>query len=397
MRTSPVRTITLGLSEPHPLPVTVIERARTILQDASRQFNEAGYEVQTVRLSARSVFDDLAGWSAGDLLRYVRDLQHMLDDAGLGFCSLGTVQVTRPGFPLAQLDMLADMLISTSVLNMTVQLATLEHGLRAEAALPTAAVIKRLAAETEEGQGNFRFAMLACVAPGAPFFPAAYHAGPASLSLGLQGAGIVTRALQAHRDTNEQPIDLVHITELVRAGIQGYAIPVVALGQALAQEHGVLFGGIDLSPAPMGADSIVSALELCGYGPLGSPGTLAVAAALTRALKTTELPTCGYCGLMLPVLEDAGLGMRWDEGYVNAQQLLLYSAVCGTGLDTIPLPGDCSAEAIAHLLLDVATLAVRLQKPLSARLFPAPGKRVGERTTFTSPYLTNTLIRDFKG
>jgi uncharacterized protein len=166
------------------------------------------------------------------------------------------------------------------------------------------------------------------------------------------------------------------------------------LGQALAQEQGVLFGGIDLSPAPMGADSIVSALELCGYGPLGSPGTLTVAAALTTALKTTGLPTCGYCGLMLPVLEDAGLGLRWEEGYVNAQQLLLYSAVCGTGLDTLPLPGDCSAAAIAHVLLDVATLALRLQKPLSARLFPAPGKRVGERTTFTSPYLTNTEIRD---
>src|SRR5438876_2295218 len=293
MRTSPVRTITLGLSEAHPLPVTVIERARTILQDASRRFNDAGYEVQTVRLSTRSVFDELAGWSAGDLLRYVKELQRMLDDAGLGFCSLGTAQGTRPGFLLEQLDVLADMLISTSALNMTVQLATLEHGLRAEVALPTAAVIKRLAAETEEGQGNFRFAMLACVAPGAPFFPAAYHAGPASLSLGLQGAGIVTRALQAHIDTTERSIDLAHITEWVRAGVQAYATPVVTLGQALAQEHGVLFGGIDLSPAPMGADSIVSALELCGYGPLGSPGTLSVAAALTCALKTTELPTCG--------------------------------------------------------------------------------------------------------
>jgi uncharacterized protein (UPF0210 family) len=168
----------------------------------------------------------------------------------------------------------------------------------------------------------------------------------------------------------------------------------VALGQELAQEHTLQFGGIDLSPAPMGADSIASALELCGYGPLGSSGTLSIAAALTSALKTTELPTCGYCGLMLPVLEDAGLGRRWEEGYVNVQQLLLYSAVCGTGLDTIPLAGDCSAGTIAHLLLDVATLAVRLRKPLSARLFPAPGKRAGERTTFTSPYLTNTVIRD---
>jgi uncharacterized protein (UPF0210 family) len=394
MLISPVRTITLGIAEAHPLPATVIAHAKTILQHASKRFNEAGYEVQTVRLSTRSLFDDLADWSPVDLLRYVKDLQGMLDDAGLSFCSLGTAQVARPGFPLERLDLLADMLIATSALSGTVQLATLEHGLRTEAALPTALVIKRLAQETQEGQGNFRFAMLACVAPGTPFFPAAYHAGPASLSLGLQGAGIVTEALQTHRDDTSQAIDLAQITHRVRAAIRAYALPLVALGQELAQEHALQFGGIDLSPAPMAADSIASALELCGYGPLGSPGTLSIAAALTGALKTTELPTCGYCGLMLPILEDAGLGRRWEEGSVNVQQLLLYSAVCGTGLDTIPLPGACSAETIAHLLLDVATLAVRLQKPLSARLFPAPGKQAGERTTFTSPYLTNTIVRD---
>ena len=294
---------------------------------------------------------------------------------------------------LDRLDLLADILVSTSALSGTVQLATIEHGLRQEAALPTAFVIKRLAQETEEGQGNFRFAMLACVAPGTPFFPAAYHAGPASLALGLQGASIVTEALQAHVTTTTQALDPVAITQWVREALRTYALPIVQLGQQMAQESGLLFGGIDVSPAPMGADSIASALELCGYGPLGSPGTLSIAAALTSALKSTELPTCGYCGLMLPVLEDAGLGQRWEEGYVNVQQLLLYSAVCGTGLDTVPLPGSCLAETIAHLLLDVATLALRLQKPLSARLFPVPGKGVGERTAFTSPYLTNTVIK----
>ncbi|HYT36776.1 MAG TPA: DUF711 family protein [Ktedonobacteraceae bacterium] len=48
---------------------------------------------------------------------------------------------------------------------------------------------------------------------------------------------------------------------------------------------------------------------------------------------------------------------------------------------------------MAHLLCDVATLALRLNKPLSARLFPVPGKKAGQRTEFTSPYLTNTLVR----
>lgn len=394
MLTSPLRTLTLGIAEPHPLPVSVIEHAKTILQAATTRFTDAGYEVQTQRLSTRPLFDDLADWSPNDILQYAKDLQSMLIDAELSFCSLGTAQVTRPDFSLDRLDLLADILISTSALSGTVQLATLEHGLRTDAALPTALIIQRLAQETEEGQGNFRFAMSACVAPGSPFFPAAYHAGPTSLSLGLQGAGIVTGALQAHVDTTTQALDPANVTQWVCVALQTYAFPIVKLGQEIAQKYGIDFGGIDLSPAPLGADSIASALELCGYGPLGSPGTLSIASALTSALKSIELPTCGYCGLMLPVLEDAGLGQRWEEGYVNVQQLLLYSSVCGTGLDTIPLPGACSAETIAHLLLDVATLAQRLQKPLSARLFPVPGKRAGERTTFTSPYLTNTIIKE---
>ncbi len=393
MPTPPVRTITLGIAEAHPLSTKVLERASKVLQQATLRFASAGYEVQTVRLSTRPIFDDLADWSSSALLSYVRELQQMLDDVGLSFCSLGTALAARPDFPLERLDLLADLLAVTSALNATVQLATTEHGLRGEAAMPTARIIQRLAQETEEGFGNFRFAMLACVAPGSPFFPAAYHAGPASLSLGLQGASSVAEAL--HTDVPDAPaiVNPGHITQRVRDALREGATPVVALCQQLVQEHHLLFGGIDLSPAPLGDDSIVAALEAGGYGPVGSPGTLAIASALTAALKSTGLPTCGYCGLMLPVLEDAVLGRRWEEGYVNVHQLLLYSAVCGTGLDTIPLPGNSSTEAIAHLLLDVATLAVRLQKPLSARLFPVPGKQAGEHTTFTSPYLTNTVVR----
>src|SRR5256885_10494652 len=93
---------------------------------------------------------------------------------------------------------------------------------------------------------------------------------------------------------------------------------VVMLAYELVAAHGLIFGGIDLSPAPLGEDSITAAMELCGYGPFGTTGTLAVSAAVTAALKNTgmlslpALPTCGYCGLMLPVLEDAALGRRWE-------------------------------------------------------------------------------------
>src|SRR5205085_10065183 len=266
MHTSPIRTITLGVADAHPLTSEVIKSAATILQHASMRYSEAGYEVQTVRLSTRPMFDDLADWAAADLLNYVQELQHMLDDVGLSFCSLGTAQAARPNVPLERIDLIADLLASTNALNATVQIAAEMLGLRAGAALPTAQVIRRLAHETEEGFGNFRFAMLACVTPGSPFFPAAYHSGPASLSIGLQGANIVTEALRPYAQGETTPIALAHISELVKTALTEYATPIVALAQTLAREHNLVFGGIDLSPAPMGEDSIVSALELCGYG-----------------------------------------------------------------------------------------------------------------------------------
>jgi hypothetical protein len=95
---------------------------------------------------------------------------------------------------------------------------------------------------------------------------------------------------------------------------------------------------------------------------------------------------------MLPVLEDAVLAQRLGQGLLSVQDLLLYSAVCGTGLDTIPLPGDVSPEQLSAVLLDLAALALRLDKPLTARLMPIPGKRAGEPTEFDFPYFANSRI-----
>ncbi len=114
--------------------------------------------------------------------------------------------------------------------------------------------------------------------------------------------------------------------------------------------------------------------------PLGSPGTLAAAAFVTGVLKEARnhLPTVGYSGLMLPVLEDQILADRAAEGLVTIDTLLLMSAVCGLGLDAVPIPGDVSLRQLEGIILDMASLAVRLDKPLTARVLPVPGKQAGE-------------------
>ena len=392
MSKAPIRTVTVGIDTPHPLPASTVLNAIALLEQARTRYTDLGYDVQTLRVSTRPLLSDLGDWSTDALFAYAQQLQRICTSNSLDYCSLGPVDGTQSPHLLKRLDLIADLLIANPSFNMTVQLATAQHGLYAAGASATARVIQRLAHETDEGFGNFRFAMLACVQAGCPFFPAAYHTGPLSLSLGLQSAGSIVEALSLQNAHNNDPVAPAHITAIVREAILAQAQPVVALAQQFTQEHHLLFAGIDLSPAPMGTDSLVAALELCGYGTFGSVGTLTLVSAFTAALRSIELPTCGYNGLMFPVLEDAVLGERWAQGHIDVQRLLLYSAVCGTGLDTIPLAGDSSTESLSHLLLDVASLAARYQKPLSARLFPVPGKAAGEMTSFSSPYLVNTSV-----
>ncbi len=100
---------------------------------------------------------------------------------------------------------------------------------------------------------------------------------------------------------------------------------------------------------------------------------------------------------MMPVLEDSVLAQRVAEGLFTVNDLLLYSTICGTGLDTVPLPGDVSEAELAGILLDVAALATALGKPLTARLFPVPGKRAGDEANFDFPFFVPSRVLATKG
>ena len=154
------------------------------------------------------------------------------------------------------------------------------------------------------------------------------------------------------------------------------------------------FGGIDFSLAPFPDDavSLGAAMERLGVSSTGMHGSLAAAAILTDTLDRARFPRAGFSGLMLPVLEDTVLARRAGDGTLTVMDLLLYSTVCGTGLDTIPLPGDTTTDQLAAILLDVACLGQRLDKPLTARLMPIPGKKAGDMTDFDFSYFANSRI-----
>jgi len=138
--------------------------------------------------------------------------------------------------------------------------------------------------------------------------------------------------------------------------------------------------------------SIGTAFEKLGVPKIGLHGSLAAAAILTESIDRADFPRTGFSGLMMPVLEDATLAQRAEEGTLTVKDLLLYSAVCGTGLDTVPLPGDTTNEQITAILLDLSALALRLDKPLTARLMPVPGKKAGDLTSFDFGFFANSKV-----
>src|SRR3954471_22021305 len=105
----PIRTLTLGVPEPHPLSGDVVAKAAEALRRAEHACRDDGREVQTLRLSTRPVFQDMTPTAA-----YARELQAMLDDVGIAYCSLGPAT--------DGVEVIPDLLIGNDALNCTVRL-----------------------------------------------------------------------------------------------------------------------------------------------------------------------------------------------------------------------------------------------------------------------------------
>src|SRR5260370_26146488 len=292
-----IRTITLGIGDAHPLRAEALARAAAFLGDAREAAEAAGYVVQTLRFATRPLLEVLADWADDDIEEYARTLQAACDELEVGYCSLGPVPADHPSFPLERIALLPRIVAPNAAPNATVHLATRPHGIRYAAALPTAEAVRR-AAESSAGEANFRFAALAWCEPDGPFFPQAYTRGPGwTVSVGLQSAGLVERTIAACAErAGTATAALERLPEAVGGALRAAARPAVALVRRLATDAGHRFAGIDLSPAPMGEESIAAAIEAAGLGRFGPPRTPAVAAPPTPALKATRPANCGDFG-----------------------------------------------------------------------------------------------------
>src|SRR6266481_209555 len=357
--------------------------ALKMLRRAQTTFESRGYQVQTIRIATQPFPEYTKGLTPQQAVAFFKEYDALTVKEKFA-ASIGPAMLNADD-SAAQGELLGEIMFNTKSLNATLAVAG-EDGVRWNAVGAAAKVMKRLE-ETEHSQGNFRFAAVAMVAPLTPFFPAAYHTGFGhQFAIALESANIVAAAFKDARDLGMARQRLID-------ALVNTAFDVERIAGSVDQETGWTYMGIDLSPAPAGDVSIGAAIENLTTQPVGMSGTLTAAATITGANKDVKVKQTGYTGLMLPILEDTRLAQRWSEGHISIDALLSYSAVCGTGLDTVPLPGDVTAEQLSLIIGDMASLAFKWHKPLSARLLPVLGKGWGEMTEFNVPFLVNAKLQ----
>jgi uncharacterized protein (UPF0210 family) len=355
-----------------------------MLRAARAAFEKGGFEVQSIRIVTQPFPEYIRGISKDEALAFFRALDEFAQKEQFE-PNLGPAMMHDSEDP-ASVELLGEILSTNKKLLGSVIVAA-DDGIHWKSLHATARMLKYVAEHSPRSQGNFNFAATAMLGPYTPFYPGAYHTGAGRrFAVATEGANVVEAVFA------ETGGDAHAATERLAQVLSEHARALEAIALRIEEQTGWTYMGLDSTPAPLKDVSIGAAIEKFTGAPFGSSGTMTAAAIITQALRALPGKRVGYNGLMVPILEDTRLAARWSEGKYNVDSLLAYSAVCGTGLDTVPLPGDVSAEQLERILGDMASLAFKWHKPLSARLLPVFGKKAGERTDFDDPFLENALI-----
>jgi uncharacterized protein (UPF0210 family) len=355
-----------------------------VLRKVKAEFETSGYEVETLRLTTQPLAELVAGLSEDQALAFLAQLDQLSVKKNF-IPNVGPAMLHDSDNP-ATMHLLERALSTLPNIEANRIIAD-ESGIHWKTIHRTAELVRYVSEHSPHAQGTFNFTATAMLKPYSPFFPGSYHVGSGKqFSIGVEGANVVRDVFA--KDAGNAAAATADLT----AALTKHAAVADAAGNKVASETGWTYMGVDPTPAPLGEVSIAAAIEAFTGAKFGSSGTLTAARIITAAVKAVPQKQIGYSGLMVPVMEDKLMAQRWAESSYNIDSLLAYSAVCGTGLDTIPLPGDVSLKQMEFMFADVASLATKWNKPLAARLQPVPGKKAGDKTDFQDPYLFNTTI-----
>lgn len=361
-----------------------LNEAKKVLESAKTEFVKRGYQIQTIRVVTQPFAELVKGLDEKQAIEYVAKIDAVTQKLDL-MPNVGPAMMRNSDDPAA-MQVLGHVLAKLPRVNASAIIAN-DDGIQWKVIRESAKLVRFLTDNTDHSQGNFQFAATGMLKPLGPFYPGAYHTGAGKqFSLGFEGASVVQQVFaQTHGDFDKSVSELARkLTIHAKVGEE--------VGEAVAKATGWTFEGVDPTPAPLGDASIADAIEKFTGAHFGSNGTMTASLAITTAVKQVKVKQIGYSGLMLPVMEDKLMAQRWAENNYEIDSLLAYSSVCGTGLDTVPLPGDVSEDRLVKILGDVASLAWKWHKPLTARLQPVKGKKAGDKTEFESQYLFNTAL-----
>jgi uncharacterized protein (UPF0210 family) len=379
-----VRTITAFVRLDRDTYTRQIAEALAVLRTTKDEFAKQGYEVQTIRIVTQPLAELVSGLPETQALSFLKAIDDLAAKEDF-MPSVGPGMMRDTDDP-GTMRLLEKALSSLPHINANAIIAG-EDGIHWKVIRESAALVRYVTDHSPHSQGNFNFAVTAMLKPYGPFYPGTYHTGEGrQFSIGFEGANVVQEVFaRTHGDFANS------VAELTKQ-LTVHAKVAESIGLAVAARTHWTFMGVDPTPAPLADVSIAAAMETYTGAKFGSSGTMTAALIITTAVKAVPVKQIGYSGLMVPVMEDKVLAQRWAEGVVTTDSLLAYSAVCGTGLDTVPFPGDISVNQLERIFGDVASLAWKWNKPLAARLQPVSGKNAGDQTDFHSQYLFNTTL-----
>ena len=356
---------------------------------------KAGYTLQSIRVITNPFGEylDLTNLQTAKAdLQYLTELLNKFNESGIRLrFAIGAARNKE------EIGLLPELIAAYGDLcNACVNVPLDEHGvLDNELIEQSVYAVQRIANITPRGEGNFNFTVNFNCKPFIPYFPAGYHLSHLSNSfvIGFETPDLLVEVLKSVPKSPHNQF-YADCYQAMSQALQYHVDQVLEMLSAVKLSGEFEFAGIDSSAAPSkNCSSMTKVYELMGLPYFGAAGSVEVSALLTKVFKSIQrVPLVGFSGLMLAVTEDLGLAEGTQKQYFDIRALLTYSAVCGIGLDTVPVAGDVKAESIAAIMRDTGTMAFRLNKPLTVRLFPIPNKVAGEISEFESDDLCNCRL-----
>jgi len=405
-----IRAITIGQMIPFLLKNETIlsfleEKLRNFsafYDEFSEMLNEINIEIDTKRICSQPLFsyDNKLFYEKNlkETLIDINDqlifLQEVFNDYGINYFACAMMradQIQELGiFEKLLLNQVPHFIQNTRNFFTSLSVASTEKGINLAALKSGAKIILNLS--KPDPFNNLQFCVSANVRPNTPFFPAAYHLSEKpAFSLALEMADEVINVIEKSSSLKDAQLNLLKkFNEIYNT--------LTKISEKVARNFDLEFKGIDFSPAPYPQvdKSIGTAIEKLGIDYFGANGTLTAIALIKNSIPVDKEKVIGFSGFMQPVLEDFILSKRLSENKFDLDSLILFSTMCGAGLDVVPLPGDITERELFYILLDICTISIILNKPLTCRLMPIPGKKSGDDIKFDFEYFAPSKIIDFR-